>query len=74
MKIATGGLGKCVYVLLGSIRIRAMRVYAAEVGRPVRDRPGWVQLTARQWRNRPGVNRDYHPALEAKDSLLAARR
>lgn len=74
MKVSSSLITGSVDVLLASIERREMRVYAARVGRPVEDRPGWISLTARQWGDRPGVDRDYRPAIKPKRSLAAARR
>jgi len=74
MRISSNLVDGFVDVFVASIEMRAMRVYVAKIGRPVKDRPAWIRLTARQWGDRPGVDRDYRPAMKPKRSLVAARR
>ena len=68
MKISGNLAADRVDVLLRTIETREMRVYAAEVGRAIEDRPGWIRLTVEQRGDRPGVDRNYHPAIGPKYS------
>ena len=46
---------RLVRVLAASVKQRAMRQYLMRHGRPVKGRPGWLALSWKEWRNRPGV-------------------
>jgi len=74
VRISSNLITGSVHVFLPSIETRAMRVYAAQVGRPVKDRPGWVRLTARGWHDRPGVRGDWRPPAVAGRSLRPRSR
>ncbi len=64
---------RLVRVLVVSVEQPAMRRYLATHGRRVRGRTGWLSLTWKEWRNRPGV-RSRTPAEEFAARRLASQQ
>jgi len=62
--IATSG---SVYVKTATIEKQTMRDYATKIQQTRKRRPrrpGWIRLARKQWAARPGVDKDYRPALK----------